>query len=85
MEGDKQLVGKVIHYFTNIGVAVISVQAPIVAGDELSFEGETTNFTQKVSSMQVNNKPVEKVKKGDDIGMKVKDRVRSGDMVYKIA
>jgi translation elongation factor EF-1alpha len=84
-EGDKQLVGKVTHYFTNIGVAVIELSAPIAIGDDISVEGATTNFTQKVDSMQVEHKNVEKGKKGESIGMKVKDRVRSGDQVYKIA
>jgi len=83
-EGDKQLVGKVTHYFTNIGVAVVGVEASIAVGDTLSFEGTTTNFQQKVDSMQVENAEVESVKKGDEIGMKVKDRVRGGDNVYKV-
>jgi len=84
MPGDKELVGKVTHYFTNIGVAVIDVEGTIKVGDTLSFEGSTTNFEQDVKSMQINNKEVEQVKKGDDVGMKVKDRVRAGDMVYKV-
>jgi len=83
-EGDKQLVGKVTHYFTNIGVAVVAVEAAIAVGDKLSFEGATTNFQQAVKSMQVNNAEVEAAKKGDEIGMKVKDRVRGGDNVYKV-
>ena len=83
-EGDKQLVGKVTHYFTNIGVAVVAVKASIAVGDTLSFEGTTTNFQQKVDSMQVENAEVEAAKKGDEIGMKVKDRVRGGDNVYKV-
>ncbi len=83
-EGDKKLVGNVTHYFTNIGVAVVNVKDIIEVGDTLSFEGATTDFTQKVKSMQIDNKDVEKAKNGDDIGMKVKDRVREGDNVYKV-
>ena len=85
VEGDKQLVGEVTHYFTNIGVAVIELKAPIAVGDNISIEGATTNFTQKVDSMQVEHKNVEKAKKGESIGMKVKDKVRGGDQVYKVA
>jgi len=84
-EGDKQLIGKVSHYFTKIGVAVIDLEAPLVKGDKISIEGATTNFEQKVDSMQIEHKDVDKAKKGDSVGMKVKDRVRGGDNVYKVA
>jgi putative protease len=83
-EGDKQLVGKITHYFTKIGVAVIDLEAPLKVGDTISIEGATSNFKQKVTSMQVEHKEVESAKKGDSIGMKVKDRVRGGDNVYKV-
>ena len=84
-EGDKQLIGKVTHYFTKIGVAVIDLEAPLVVGDTISIEGATTNFTQKIDSIQIEHKNVDKAKKGDSIGLKVKDRVRGGDNVYKVA
>lgn len=82
--GDKQLVGKIVHYYTNIGVAVIDLEAPLAVGDKISIEGATTNITQPVESMQIEHKDVAKAKKGDSIGMKVKDRVRDGDNVYKV-
>ncbi|MBD3263038.1 translation elongation factor-like protein [Candidatus Woesearchaeota archaeon] len=81
---EKKLVGKVTHFFPKINVAVIDVQAPLKVGDKISIEGPTTNFTQKIDSMEVEHKKVEKAKKGDDIGMKVKERVREKDMVYKV-
>ena len=83
-EGDKQLVGKVTHYFTKIGVAVIDLEAPLAVGDTISIEGATSNFQQKVTSMQIEHKEVDGAKKGDSVGMKVKDRVRGGDNVYKV-
>jgi translation elongation factor EF-1alpha len=83
-EGDKQLVGKISHYFTKIGVAVIDLEAPLKVGDKISIEGATSNFTQTVKSMQIEHKEVEAAKKGDSVGMKVKDRVRGGDNVYKV-
>lgn len=82
--GDKQLVGKVTHYFTNIGVAVIELEGAVAVGDKISIEGATTDLQQKIASMQVDHKEVESAKKGEAIGMKVKDRVRGGDQVYKI-
>ena len=84
MEGEKKLVGTISHYFTKIGVAVIELSDSLSVGDEISIEGASTNFKQKVDSMQIEHKNIEKAKAGDSIGMKVKDRVREGDQVYKI-
>lgn len=77
-------VGEVTHYFTKIGVAVIDITAPIKIGDRIAVKGMTTNFEQTVDSMQIEGKNIEEAKKGDDIGMKVADRVRKGDVVYRL-
>ncbi|HDH45072.1 MAG TPA: translation elongation factor-like protein [Thermococcus sp.] len=82
--GEKKLVGKVTHYFTRIGVAVVELEDELRIGDKISIEGKTTNFQQNVESMQIEHKPVEVAKPGDSIGLKVKERVREGDNVYKI-
>jgi translation elongation factor EF-1alpha len=84
MEGEKKLVGKVRHYFTKIGVAVIDVEHTIKVGDEISIEGTSTNVQQRIESMQVEHKNVSEAKKGEAVGMKVNDRVREGDLVFKI-
>lgn len=84
MVEEKKLVGKITHYFTKIGVAVVELEDTLRVGDEISIEGTTTNFTQKVESMQIEHKNVEEAKKGDSIGLKVVDRVREGDLVFKI-
>ncbi len=81
---EKKLVGKITHYFTNIGVAVIELEDTLKTGDEISIEGATTNFTQKIESMQIEHKNVDEAKKGDSIGLKVVDRVREGDQVFKV-
>jgi putative protease len=83
--GDKHLVGKVSHYFTNISVAVIDLDAPLNVGDLIKIEGATTDLLQTVESMQVEHKPVAAGRKGDSVGMRVKDRVRGGDNVYRMA
>lgn len=82
---EKKLVGEVEHYFTNIGVAVIKLAAVLKKGDRISIEGATTNLQQAVDSMQVEHKKIDAAKKGQSIGMRVKDRVREGDKVYKVA
>lgn len=77
-------VGEITHYFTKIGVAVVDVTAPLKVGDRIAVKGMTTNFEQTVDSMQIEGKNIEEAKKGDDIGMKVADRVRKGDVVYRL-
>lgn len=84
MSGEKQLVGKVTHFFTNISVALIELTDILKVGDTLSFEGSTSNFEQKVDSMQIDRKDVPQAKKGDAVGIKVKERVRPGDQVFKV-
>lgn len=77
-------VGEVTHYFTKIGVAVVDITAPLKVGDRIAVKGMTTNFEQTVESMQIEGKNIENAKPGDDVGMKVADRVRNGDIVYRL-
>ncbi len=77
-------VGEVTHYYTRIGVAVVRVTAPLRVGDRIAIKGHTTNFEQTVDSMQIEHEAVEEAKPGDLVGLKVVDRVREGDIVYKI-
>ena len=84
MEEEKKLVGKVTHYYSKISVAVIELTDSLSVGDEISIEGANTNFTQPIESMQVMHKNIQEAKKGDAIGLKVKDKVREGDSVYKV-
>jgi putative protease len=78
-------VGKVIHYFTAIGVAVVELSGNLKVGEKIKFEGATTDFEQTVDSMQVDKKEIQEAKKGTEIGLKVADRVREGDTVSKIS
>lgn len=85
MEEPLQEVGKVTHFFSKINVAVIDLTAPVSVGDTIRIQGPTTNFEQKVDSMQIEHENVQVAKKGQSIGLKVKDRVRERDTVYKVA
>ena len=77
-------VGQVTHFFPKPSVAVLKIeQGEIRVGDNIEFKGYTTNFRQKIDSMQINHKPVFIAKKGDDFGLRVKSRVRIGDEVFK--
>jgi len=77
-------VGRVTHYFTRIGVAVVELKAPLRIGDRIAIKGMTTDFEQEVESMQIEHVNVKEAKPGDSIGLKVKERARKGDIVYKI-
>ncbi len=74
----------IVHYFDKIKVAVLSLKETLKIGDEIRIEGgESTDFTQKVESMQVDHEEVKKAKKGDEVGMSIKEKVREGYKVYK--
>ncbi len=76
-------VGRVTHYYTHIKVAIVKFNTNVKTGSELYFKGATTDFTEKAKSMQFDHKPVAVAKKGKQIGIKLKKRVREGDLVYK--
>jgi len=81
---EKKPVGEVTHFFTNISVAVIKLSDKLKEGEKILIEGATTNLEQTADSMQIEHKEVKEANKGDSIGLKVKDRVREGDKVYRI-
>ena len=78
-------VGIIVKYFAKPSVAAIEMtNGSIKIGDTLKFKGHTTEFNQKVTSMEVENQPIEEAKAGDLVGIKVNDRVRENDKVYKV-
>lgn len=77
-------IGVVSNYFDRVGVAAIKLSSALKKGDKIQIKGgDETDFTQKVASMQIQHEKVEKAKKGDEIGIKVKDKVRKGYKVFK--
>ena len=79
----KVKIGEVSHYFNRIGVAVVKLREEMKLGDQISFLGYTTDFDQIVTSLEIDHKKVDSVKPGDDFAIKVLDKVRQGDGVYK--
>lgn len=78
-------VGVIVNFYTRLGVAALKVtQGTIKKGDLLKYKGYTTDFTEVVSSMEIENQPVEEARAGDLVGVKVKERVREKDKVYKV-
>ena len=77
-------VGDVSHYYTKIGVAVVDLVDTLKVGDTITVAGATTDFTQQVKSIQIHHDSVAEAGVGDSIGLKVYDRVRKGDIVYRV-
>jgi len=77
-------VGSVSGYFSHVGVAAIKLTAPLKVGEKVHIKGHTTDFEEKISSIQIENKAVKEAKKGDHIGIKVKDKVRPNDKVLLV-
>ena len=81
----EEKIGVVEHFFTNVSVAAIKItDGELKIGDTIHIVGAHTDFTQKIESMEIDRNPVQSVKSGDDVGIKVKDRVREHDIVYKL-
>ncbi len=82
---EEKKIGDVIKYFGKIGVAAIRLsEGSLKVGDTIHIVGHTTDVTQTIDSMQIENKSVQEAGPGADIGIKVKDRVREHDVVYKV-
>ncbi len=77
-------IGKVSDFFAKPVVAGIQLAASLKAGDTIHIKGYTTDMTMTIESMQINNVNVKEAKAGDAVGIKVTDRVRKGDTIYKV-
>jgi len=77
-------IGIVSDFFAHPVVAGIELTAPLKVGDKIHITGHTTDMELTVGSMQINNVNVQEGKSGDAVGIKVSDRVRRGDKVYKV-
>lgn len=80
----EDIVGKVSDFFAHPVVAGVELTGPLKVGDTIRIKGHTTDLELVVDSMQIDNVDVEQAKAGDSVGIKVTDRVRAGDTVYKI-
>ena len=77
-------IGRVSDFFAHPVVAGIELSGTLKVGDKIHIKGHTTDMELDVGSMQINNANVEEAKAGDSVGIKVSDRVRRGDAVYKV-
>jgi hypothetical protein len=77
-------IGRVTHFYTNIGVAIVKFNKKVSVGGQLHYKGATTDFIETAKSMQYDHKEIKIAPKGKQIGIKVKKRVREGDEVYRV-
>lgn len=78
-------IGKIIHFFSKINVGVFEInKGDVRVGETIHIKGHTTDYYQKVQSMQVEHAPVELAQEGMQVGLKVESSVREGDLVFKV-
>jgi selenocysteine-specific translation elongation factor len=80
----EEIIGTVSDFFARPVVAAIELTAALEVGDKIHFKGHTTDLELTVDSMQINNADVKEAKAGDSVGVKVGERVRKKDTVYKV-
>lgn len=83
MAKEKQI-GKITHYFGKIGVGVLELSKKLKVGETIRIVGGDRDFTQEVSSMQVEHENIEAAKKGEAVGLKLDELAKPGDIVYKV-
>ncbi len=76
-------IGRVLDYFARIGAAGIALSAPLRVGDRIHIKGHTSDFEQAVESIELEREAVQEAQAGQKIGIKVAERCRAGDHVYK--
>ena len=77
-------IGVITHYYGKIGVGIIQLSDTLKVGDTIHIKGHTTDFTQTVSSMQIEHQNVQEAKAGDLVGLKVEQKVHPNDRVFKV-
>jgi len=80
---EQRPVGQVTHYFSKAGVMAVQLSDELALGDLVHIRGHTTDFVTSIQSMQIEHAAVAKAGPGDSVGVKVSEKVRPGDMVYK--
>ena len=84
MPKEPKPIGAVTHFYGNLGVAIVKFTKAVPVGTKVKFKGATTDFTQALTSMQYDHKDIPSAPKGQEVGVKVKDKVRDGDEVFLV-
>jgi len=80
---EEKPVGEVTHYFGHIGVMAVQLADSLAVGDRVHVRGHTTDFSLVVDSMQIEHEQVMKAGPGDSVGIRVREKARPGDRVYR--
>lgn len=81
---EEKEIGQFADFFSHVNVLAVKLSGELSVGDRIHIKGHTTDFTQEVSSIQIEHQAVTKAKAGDDVGIKVTEKVRHGDKIFKI-
>lgn len=81
---EREEIGRVTHFYSKISVAIIELNATLKVGEWITIVGPKTEFEQAVKSLQVEHQNIEVAKPGDLVGLKVKEKVREGDRVFRL-
>jgi putative protease len=76
-------IGRITHFFSKIGVAVVELTTPLTVGDHILVKGPSTDFEQIVESMQIEHKNIQRAEAGQSIGLKLAQQAKERDAVYK--
>ena len=76
-------IGKITHYFPNIGVAAATLSAALKVGDTVRVKGHTTDFTELIESLEIEHKKVDRAGPGDDVAFRVSEKARPGDRLLR--
>ncbi|MBD3235184.1 MAG: translation elongation factor-like protein [Candidatus Eisenbacteria bacterium] len=83
---DEVEIGQVTHYFGHVQVAAIKLtDGDLAVGDTIHIKGHTSDFQQKVSSMQIDREDISRAEKGQEVGIRVDEQAREGDTVFKVS
>ncbi len=80
---EKKPIGEITHFYNKIGVAIVKFNRNVEKGMMANFKGTHTDFSQKIDSMQFDHKDIEVAKKGQEVGIRVSEKVHEGDKVYE--
>ena len=80
----EQEIGVITHYYGHINVAIIQLSDALKVGDSVHIKGHSSDFTQEISSMQIEHQDVSEAKAGDSVGLKVSQKAHPHDKVYKV-
>ncbi len=81
---EEKPIGEITHYYGGIGVAIVKFNTAMDVGSEVHFKGTHTDFVQTIDSMQYDHKDIKSAKKGQEVGIKVEEKVHEGDKIFKV-